>query len=166
MLEAFERHLTSIDISRKFEAAKTNEDKIKVCKEFLEKQGFEVKFKPKFPDEDEIERAWNRQTKAPMKNPFEPSTWVSDNTYSRPTGGSGSSYPNIQAKGAKVLQSQYIMSDDMIRNYPPDVIPEHVKDKLLSQVLPEIIDHAVFVMATEPYDFSLRAKLKIGVFKP
>lgn len=163
MLEAFERHLTSIDISRKFEKAKTNEDKIKVCKEFLEKQGFEVKFKPKFETEEEY---FHKQLHGAMGTA--PTTWVSDNTYRGPTGGSGSSgsLSPIQTKGAKVLQSQQIMSDEMTRNYPSDVIPEHIKNKLLSQMMPDIIDHAVFVLETEPYDISLRAKLKLGVFKP
>lgn len=162
MLEAFERHLTSIDIGRKFEKAKTNDDKIALCKEFLEKHGYKVKKEEPAPKKEiddwyqppQIGRfgagGGGSSGKAVLH------TYVTNNTSS----------PAIQAKGAKVLQSQYMMSDDMIRNYPYDVIPEHVKDKLLSQMLPEIIDHAVFVMETEPYDISLRAKLKLGVFKP
>ena len=161
MLEAFERHLTSIDISRKFENAKTNEEKIKLCTEFLEKQGFEVKLKPKFETEEEY---FHNQLHGAMGTA--PTTWVSNNTYSRPTGGSGSSgLSPIQAKGAKVIQSQQIISDDMMRNFAYGDVPGHIKDKLLSQMLPDIMNHAVFITEQER-DFSVRAKLKLGVFKP
>jgi hypothetical protein len=42
MLEAFERHIVSNDISRKFETAKSTDDKIAICKEYLEKNGYRV----------------------------------------------------------------------------------------------------------------------------
>ena len=57
MIEAFERHLTNVDITNKFEKAKTRDEKIKICREYLEKNGFQVSVKqkkvegdfPKFP---------------------------------------------------------------------------------------------------------------------
>jgi hypothetical protein len=153
MLEAFERHLTSIDISRKFEKANTNEEKIKVCKEFLEKQGFEVKFKPKFETEEEYFR---NQLHGAMGTA--PTTWVSNNTATFP--------PPIQSKDAKVLQAQQIVSDDMLRNFAYGDVPGHIKNKLLSQMMPDIMDHAAFMIEQQQQDFSVRAKLKLGVFKP
>lgn len=43
MIEAFERHLKQHNISKQFEEAKTKEDKIEVCKKFLEGEGYTVK---------------------------------------------------------------------------------------------------------------------------
>lgn len=43
MIEAFERHLKQHNISKQFEEAQTKEDKIEVCKKFLESEGFKVK---------------------------------------------------------------------------------------------------------------------------
>ena len=43
MIEAFERHLNTMDFNRKFENAKTNNERVVVAKEFLEKNGYEVK---------------------------------------------------------------------------------------------------------------------------
>lgn len=45
MLEAFERHLRTHNISKQFEEAKTKEDKIAVCKKFLEDEGLTVRSK-------------------------------------------------------------------------------------------------------------------------
>lgn len=42
MLEAFERHLRTHNISKQFEEAKTKEDKIAVCKKFLEDEGYYI----------------------------------------------------------------------------------------------------------------------------
>ena len=159
MLEAFERHLNTIDITRKFEKAKTNDERVAICKEFLEKQDFVVK--PKFEfDVERHDRPHIGAVGAPAHE-----TWVSNNTYSRPTGGSGSS-STIQAKGAKVLQAQEIVSSDTMRNFAYGDVPGHIKDKLLSQMLQEIMDHAVFMIEQQPHDFSVRAELKLGVFKP
>lgn len=44
MIEAFERHLRQHNISKQFEEAKTKEDKIEVCKKFLESEGYEVQY--------------------------------------------------------------------------------------------------------------------------
>lgn len=43
MIEAFERHLRTHNISKQFEEAKTKEDKIEICKKFLESEGHSVK---------------------------------------------------------------------------------------------------------------------------
>jgi len=43
MLEAFERHLKQHNIAKQFEQANTKEDKIAVCKKFLEDEGYSVK---------------------------------------------------------------------------------------------------------------------------
>ena len=161
MLEAFERHLNTIDITRKFEKAKTNDERIAICKEFLENQDFVVK--PKFEfNVERHDRPYIGAVGAPAYD-----TWVSNNTYSRPTGGSGSS-STIQAKGAKVLQAQQIVPNDMLRGFPygDGDVPSRIKDKLLSQMLQEIMDHAVFMIEQQQHDFSVRAKLKLGVFKP
>ena len=154
MLEAFERHLTSIDIGRKFEKAKTNDDKIALCKEFLEKHGYKITKEISEPKTDLDD--WSQP----------PRTYRSSGGYVHTVTTDRTTTPTNLSNNPKVLQSQYTMSDDIIRNYPAGIIPEHIKDKLLSQILPEIIDHAVFIMETEPYDISLRAKLKLGVFKP
>ena len=162
MIEAFERHLNTIDITRKFEKAKTNDERVAICKEFLEKQDFVVK--PKF--EFNVERHDLPHIGAVGAPAHE--TWVSpisNNTYSRPTGGSGSS-STIQAKGAKVLQAQQIVPNDMLNNFAYGDMPGHIKDKLLSQMLQEIMDHAVFMIERQHHDLSVRAKLKLGVFKP
>lgn len=45
MLEAFERHLRTHNISKQFEEAKTKEEKIDVCKKFLEDEGLTVRSK-------------------------------------------------------------------------------------------------------------------------
>ena len=42
MLEAFERHLSDIEISKRFEKAKTKEDKIAACKKYLEDNDYDV----------------------------------------------------------------------------------------------------------------------------
>ena len=159
MLEAFERHLTSIDITRKFEKAKTNDERVAICKEFLEKQDFVVK--PKFEfDVERHDRPHIGAVGAPAHE-----TWVSNNTYSRPIGGSGSS-STIQAKGAKVLQTQQIVPNDMLNNFAYGDMPGHIKNELLSQMRQEIMDHAVFMIERQHHDFSVRANLKLGVFKP
>ena len=87
-----------------------------------------------------------------------PTTWVSNNTATFP--------PPIQAKGTKVLQAQQIVSDDMLRNFAYGDVPGHIKNKLLSQMMPDIMDHATFMIEQQQQDFSVRAKLKLGVFKP
>lgn len=45
MIEAFERHLRTHNISKQFEEAKTKEQKIEVCKKFLEDEGLTVRSK-------------------------------------------------------------------------------------------------------------------------
>ena len=42
MIEAFERHLSDIEISKKFEKAKTKEEKIAACKKYLEDNDYDV----------------------------------------------------------------------------------------------------------------------------
>lgn len=42
MLEAFERHLADIEISKRFEKAKTKEDKIEACIKYLEDNDYNV----------------------------------------------------------------------------------------------------------------------------
>lgn len=42
MLEAFERHLAAHDIAKRFEKAETKEDRIAVCKKFLEDNDYTV----------------------------------------------------------------------------------------------------------------------------
>lgn len=43
MLEAFERHLKQHNIAKQFEKAETKEEKIAVCKKYLEDEGYSVK---------------------------------------------------------------------------------------------------------------------------
>lgn len=53
MIEAFERHLRTHNISKQFEEAKTKEDKIEVCKKFLESEGLTVR--PKLDAEKQMQ---------------------------------------------------------------------------------------------------------------
>lgn len=179
MLEAFERHLNTIDIGRKFENAKTNSDKIAIAKEFLEKNGYVVSIK------EDLERTgfnsntlqppdynpWSRShigavgspAGTPMRDPFSPGAWLS--TSLNPNGG-GSSRA-IRANDPKVLQAQYIVPDDQVKSYPPyGDLPGRIKERLLSQILQEVIDHSVFITERSQHDYSLRAKMKLGVFRP
>lgn len=58
MIEAFERHLRTHNISKQFEEAKTKEQKIEVCKKFLEDEGLTVK--PKLDPEKQYDEYKNR----------------------------------------------------------------------------------------------------------
>lgn len=53
MIEAFERHLRTHNISKQFEEAKTKEDRIEVCKKFLESEGLTVR--PKLDAEKQMQ---------------------------------------------------------------------------------------------------------------
>lgn len=60
MLEAFERHLKQHNIAKQFEEAKTKEEKIEVCRKFLESEGLSVR--PNLDPELQLKEARKNNT--------------------------------------------------------------------------------------------------------
>lgn len=59
MLEAFERHLSDIEISKRFEKAKTKEEKIAACKKYLEDNEYSVtKKSSNYNHQDDADEAY------------------------------------------------------------------------------------------------------------
>jgi len=149
MLEAFERHLTAIDISKKFDSAKTNEDRIAVCKEFLEKHGYEVSLKPTKVEFDEGE---------PYINPFGQKTWVSDRTSS----------PPIRTTATEILQASIKIPDIEIQRRGVQAHNDPLyQSELIYNMIPELAKYMrMTLMPPNPYDGSCTITAKLGVYKP
>ncbi len=148
MIEAFERHLTAIDIGKKFNNAKTNQDKIDVCKEFLEKQGYEVNLKPTKVEFDKGE---------PFVNHLGQKTWTSN----------GTSMPPFIDNTAIVLKSSIKISDKEIQRRGSQIATDQVyQSELLYEMIPELAKYMkTTLMPFDHYENSYTLITKLGVFK-
>jgi hypothetical protein len=148
MIEAFERHLTAIDIGKKFDNAKTNDDRIAICKEFLEKHGYEVGLKPTKVEFDAGE---------PYINPFGQKTWVSN----------GTSSPPITATATQILQASIKIPDMEIQRRGVQAHNDPIYQKqLMYEMIPELAKYMrMTLMPPNPYDSSCTLIAKLGVFK-
>lgn len=146
MIEAFERHLTAIDIGKKFNSAKTNQDKIDICKEFLEKQGYEINLKP---TKVEFER------KPSYKKNLIQGGWPPDDT---------TILPYHQRNCYSILQAE-IQICDIEKYYQIDTDPVY-QSQLLHKMMPELAKYMKTTLMTHNPDCnSDTLTAKLGVFK-
>lgn len=155
MLEAFERHLKTIDINSKFENAKTNDDRIAIAKSFLEDNGYYVG-KPK--------------AKVESMNNHDPYPWVDPNSISHSLGKLPVSthYTRINQD---IASTNYVMDDqlklDLLRNSHVG-IHRHVMERMRMPLAEEILisGKCSFEEYRNPGDMSTTYKVKVGIFLP
>ena len=146
MLEAFERHLKTIDINGKFENAKTNDDKIAIAKSFLEDNGYYVG-KPK--------------KKSGRADDLDPYAWKDPYSSNR---------ISTYGSGRDVVSTKYIMDDrlkqDILRNGLD--IQRHVIDRMGLPLAEEILksDKCTFEQFRNVGDMGTTYKVKVGIFLP
>lgn len=152
MLEAFERHLAAHDIAKRFEGAKSKEDKIEVCKKFLEDNGYLVKTKTtEWPVDMKVTPAVNVGAIGASGDPF----YV-------PTGFGSSKVTWLTADTTISRLDAKMMNND------PKQIEFMMKDNLMHKLASEIImnDYALVVEAQDFINDTIRYRAKIGVVKP
>lgn len=154
MLEAFERHLKTIDIGRKFENAKTNSDKLTVAKEFLEKNGYVVSKK------EEPERTgFNPYTlQPPDDNPLRRSHDFEPGILFRET---------AQSPDRKVLSVSTSLDNEDLHRMRGRV-DGHVTEKLFKELTYNIMKQGYVNMSSyKNVDYkSVTYNMKLGVFRP
>lgn len=152
MLEAFERHLAAHDIAKRFEKAQTKDERIEVCKKFLEENGYAIKTKTtEWPVDMKVEPAVNIGAIGSNADPF----YI-------PTGFGSSKINWLTADTSMSKLDAKLMNDD------PKQIEFMIKDNLIHKLAKEIVanDFAMIVEAQDFINDVVRYRAKIGVVKP
>jgi hypothetical protein len=68
MLEVFEKHLADIEISKRFEKAKTKEEKIAACTKYLEDNDFEVRIRGQYTHSNPAENVYGKISAGGLSN--------------------------------------------------------------------------------------------------
>lgn len=117
MIEAFERHLRTHNISKQFEEAKTKEDKIEVCKKFLESEGLTVR--SKLDAEKQMQEDERYSTVA----------------YPRLQGGGGAGHGKIDPNSLSILGGDLVWSNVSLGSISAgNIVANHIKQPKYFQV--------------------------------
>ena len=171
MLEVFEKHLADIEISKRFEKAKTKEEKIAACTKYLEDNDFEVRIRGQYTQSNPAENVYgkigagggglsNHGTLTIDANVM--NNLIISAGHGKTLGGSlVNNTSKIDYLTAKFTMSE--LEQDMWSNKSKSEMDSYIMYNLVQQIAKEVGKKA---MVVEHHDFATNEKhyaIKIGV---
>lgn len=170
MLEVFEKHLADIEISKRFEKAKTKEEKIAACTKYLEDNDFEVRIRGQYTQSNPAENVYGKIGAGGGKLSNHGTLTIDANVMNNLVIGSagkilGDGLVNNTSK-IDYLTAKFTMSEleqDMWSNKSKSEMDSYIMYNLVQQIAKEVGKKA---MVVEHHDFATNEKhyaIKIGV---